>query len=207
MRISRSILLLAGLTSVALSAVSASAASAAPLWRFNGNELVGQEKVKGTAIDGSLTVPGVTTTCARTGLTIKISNVGGAGQGEVTKLPLTECHTPEGSPCTVESIAAEKLPWPVHTATVVGKSYVIIESVHIGITYAGALCAISGTPVVVAGTAGGLFENATSTLIFNDTSFKATGTSLKVGTTAIDWDALFVLEATGAHSAEALGLF
>jgi hypothetical protein len=206
MRISRSIVLLASLASVALSAVSTSAASAGPLWRFNGNELVGQEKVKGTAVDGSLTVPGVTTTCARTALTMKISNTGGAGQGEVTKLPLSECHTPEGSACTVESIAAEKLPWPAHTTTVLGKSYVIIESVRIGITYGGVLCALSGAPVVVAGTAGGLFENTTSTLTFNDTTFKATSTSLKVGATAIDWDALFPLQATGVHSAEALGL-
>lgn len=108
MRISRSIVLLASLASVALSAVSTSAASAAPVWRFNGNELVGEEKVKGAAIDGSLTVPGATTTCERIGLTMKISNAGGVGKGEVTKLPLTGCHTPEGSPCIVESIAAGK---------------------------------------------------------------------------------------------------
>lgn len=206
MRARQNIALLTSLAVIVLGAVSASAASAGPLWRFNGKELVGEEKVKGTAIDGSLTVPGVTTTCARTGLTVKVSNAGGVGQGEVTKLPLSECHTPEGSSCTVESIAAEKLPWPVHTTTVVGKSYVIIESMRIGITYGGALCALSGAPIVVAGTAGGLFENATSTLIFNDTSFKATGTSLKVGAIAIDWDALFPVQATGAHSAEALGL-
>ena len=206
MRISRSIVLLASLASVALSAVSTSAASAAPVWRFNGNELVGEEKVKGAAIDGSLTVPGATTTCERIGLTMKISNAGGVGKGEVTKLPLTGCHTPEGSPCIVESIAAEKLPWSVHTTRSVGNAYVIIESMRIGITYGGALCALSGAPIIVTGTAGGLFENATSTLTFNDTSFKATGTSLKVGTTAIDWDALFALQATGAHSAEALGL-
>jgi hypothetical protein len=207
MRKSGNTLLLAVLVSLALSAVSASAASAGPLWRFNGNELLGGEKVKGVSIDGSLTVPGVTTTCKRTVLTMKISNAGGAGKGEVTKLALSECHTPEGSPCAVESIATEKLPWLLHAATFIGKDYVIIEGIHIGITYAGPQCAIAGVPVVIAGTAGGLFENATSTLTFNGTTFETTGTSLKVGATAVDWDALFALEATGAHSAETLGLF
>jgi hypothetical protein len=207
MRISRSIVLLISLAGIALGAVGTSAASAAPRWRFSGNELTGEEKVKGVAIDGSLTVPGVTTTCERTTITMKISNAGGAGKGEVTKLGLSKCHTPEGSTCSVESIAAEELPWPLHAVTIGTQGYVIIEGVRIGITYAGSLCAISGTPVTVKGTAGGLFENATSTLTFNDTYFKATGTSLKVGATAIDWDAVFPLQATGVHSAEALELF
>jgi hypothetical protein len=205
-RISRSVVLLVSLASIALSAVGAAAASARPLWRFSGNELVGEEKVKGVAIDGSLTVPGVTTTCERTAITMKISNVGGVGKGEVTKLGLSKCHTPEGSPCTVESIAAEALPWPVHAVTIGTEDYVIVEGMRIGITYGGALCAISGAPIVVQGTAGGLYENATSTLTFNDTYFKATGASLKVGATAIDWDAVFPLQATGVHSAEPLEL-
>lgn len=200
-------MLLVSLASFALSAVRTSAASAGSLWHFSGNELVGEEKVKGVAIDASLTVPGVTTTCERTAITMKISNAGGVGKGEVTKLGLSKCHTPEGSLCSVESIAAEALPWPLHAVTIGTQDYVIIEGVRIGITYAGALCAISGTPVTVKGAAGGLFENVTSTLTFNDTYFKATGTSLKVGATAIDWDAVFPLQATGGHSAEALELF
>lgn len=207
MRISRGIVLWVSVASVALGVVGTSAASAGQVWRFSGTELSGTEKIKGTAIDAVLTVPGASTTCGRTVLTIKISNEGVTGVGEVTKLALNECHTAEGSACVVESIEAEKLPWPVTTITVTGKTYVILEHVRIGIKYAGALCALSGTLVDVGGTAGGLFENPTSTLLFNENTLKATGTSLKIGATSVNWDALFPMSATGIHSAEALGLF
>ncbi len=57
---------------------------------------------------------------------------------------------------------------------------------------------------VVKGTAGRLFENTTSTLTLNKASFEATGTSLKVGATDIQWTGSFPMEALGAHSSEAL---
>jgi hypothetical protein len=187
---------------VALSAVSASAASATPSWKFNGANLVGTETVFGIAHASTLSVPGAPVSCEHLQLFMKISNGVTPGKGEVTKLLPYECTAP--GDCKVQSVEAEKLAWPVHTTTVLAKNYVIIEKVQIGIEYAGELCALSGTAVIVKGTAGGLFENATSTLTLNKASFEATGASLKIGTTAIQWTGVFPMEALGVHSGEAL---
>ncbi len=202
MRSRNNIALLASLASIAFGAVGVSTASASPAWKFNGTELVGTETVLGTAISSSLSIPGATTRCGHTLLFMKISNTAGVGKGEVTKLPQFECTA--GPTCTVERIEAEKFPWPVHVETVAGKNYVVIEKIRIEIVYAGELCAFAGVPIILKGTAGGLFENATSTLTFNGTTFKATGASLKVGATSVEWGAVFPMEALGAHSGEAL---
>jgi hypothetical protein len=184
------------------SATMSAAASAAPVWKFNGTELSGNETVVGAAISSKLTIPGATTECAHFLYNMKIKNSAGTGKGEITELPLFEC-TASGS-CTVESIAAEKLPWPTHLATFGGKDYLVVESIKVGIKYSGALCALEGTLTIVKGTAGGLIENSTQTATFNKASFEATGTSLKVGSTSIEWTGVFPTEGFETHREQAL---
>jgi hypothetical protein len=189
---------------VALASASlAAAASAAPIWKFNGTELTGNETIVGAAISSKLTVPGATTECEHFLYNMKIKNSAGTGTGEITELPLFECKA-SGS-CTVESIAAEKLPWPTHLVTIAGKGdYLIVEGVKVGIKYAGALCALSGTLTIVKGTAGGLIENSAQTATFNKASFEATGTSLKVGSTSVEWTGVFPTEGFEVHREQLL---
>ena len=203
MQPSRKIPLLVLLVVISLSALTASAASASPGWKFNGTQLVGTESLLGAAHAPKLTIPGATVRCGYDLLYMSISNTVALGDGEVTNLPQYGCSA-RGSSCRVESIEAEKLPWSVHTTAIAGKNYVVIEGVRIGIEFSGELCALAGTRVIVKGNAGGIFDNTTSTLTFNSASFTATGTSLKVGSTAIEWTAEFPLEALGAHSGESL---
>jgi hypothetical protein len=198
---SKQIAFLVSLMVMALSAVSASAASASPSWKFNGANLVGVEAVLGTAHLSTLSVPGAPVSCETIELFMEITNSVTPGRGEVTNFAPYEC-TATGN-CTVQSIEAEKLPWPVHATTAGGKNYVVIEKMQVSIKYVGALCALAGT-TIVKGSAGGLFENATSTLTFNKASFEATGTSLKVGASAIQWTGVFPMEALGTHSGESL---
>jgi hypothetical protein len=200
---SRRLGVLVALVVVALSsATMAGAASAAPVWKFNGTELSGKETIVGAAISSKLTIPGATTVCAHFLYNMKISNVSKEGKGEITELPLFEC-TASGS-CTVESIGAEKLPWPTHLSTISGKEYLIIEGARVGIKYAGSLCALSGTLTVVKGTAGGLINNTEQTATFDKATFEATKTALKVGSEEVEWEGLFPTEAFEAHRLEAL---
>jgi hypothetical protein len=198
---SKKIAFLATLAAVALSAMAPSAASANPAWRFGGTELSGTEAVLGIAHSSTLSIPGAPITCEHLLLFMKISN-SVPGKGEVTKLLPYDCTATAS--CTVKSIAAEKLPWPAHTAKDMGKDYVVLENVQIGLEFSGELCAISESFVTIKGTAGGLYENATSTLTFNKASAETTGTSLKVGSSTVEWTGLFPMEALGVHSAEAL---
>jgi hypothetical protein len=199
--------LLVSLVVVAASAVATPAAGAL-VWKFDGTELTGSETVVGAAVDSSLTVPGATTECKDFLLNMKITN-DPAAKGEITEAPLFECSTSNPA-CTVESIEAEKLPWQAHAVTILsgassGGKYVVIEGIHIGIVYSGALCSLAGA-VEVRGTAGGLFNNATSSLKFDKATFEATGTELKVGSTSVEWNAEFLLEAFGTHAGEKLEL-
>ncbi|HSZ68918.1 MAG TPA: hypothetical protein VK756_01015 [Solirubrobacteraceae bacterium] len=202
MKSTRHIAVLALAVVALASAAMASAASAAPAWKFNGTELAGSETIVGAAISSKLTIPGATTECAHFLYNMKISNSAGTGKGEITELPLFEC-TASGS-CTVESIAAEKLNWPTHLTTIAGKDYLIIENIRVGIKYSGSLCALSGTLTVVKGTAGGLIENETQTAKFNKTTFTATGTSLKVGSSSVEWEGLFPTEGFETHREQAI---
>jgi hypothetical protein len=199
---SKKIAILASLAVILVSAATASAASANPAWEFNGTALTGTEAVLGISISSTLSVPGAPVTCGHLQLFMKISNAVAPGQGEVTKLLPYECTATAS--CTVQSIAAEKLPWPAHTKTITGKSYVIIEKVQIGIEFGGETCPLAEALIVIKGTAGGLFENTTSTLTFNKASFEATSTSLKTGATNTQWTGIFPMEALGVHSGEAL---
>jgi hypothetical protein len=190
----RNILLLATVAALLVSAVAAGTASAS-VWKFNGTELGAgvNETVVGAAISSSMTIPGVTTECKHFLYNSKVKDSGGAGSGEITELPLYECTTNTTS-CSVESIEAKKLPWPLHLATFGGKDYVVIEKVEVEIHYAGALCAFSETPVIVKGSAGGVVENSAQTVTFNKTTLEASGTSLKVGATSIEWNGVFTAE-------------
>jgi hypothetical protein len=199
----KSILPLALVAALAVSALAAASASASPVWKFNGSELTGNETVVGAAISSSLMIPGVTTECKHFLYNMKISNSAGKGKGEITELPLFECTTATKT-CTVETIEAKKLPWPTHLTTVGGKNYIVVEGVEVWITYGGELCAFAESPVVVKGTAGGVIENSTQTAEFNKTTFTATGTSLKVGGNSVEWNGLFPTEGFEAHREQAI---
>jgi hypothetical protein len=182
----------------------AATASAAPVWKFNATELSGNETIVGAAISSSLSIPGATTTCAHFLYNMKIFNNAGAGKGEITELPLFECKT-SGSKCSVESIEAEKLPWPTHLVNIAGKGdYLVVEKVSVGIVYSGALCALAEEKVEVTGSAGGLIENATQTAKFNKATFEATGTSLLVASSSVEWNGLFPTEGFTTHREQTL---
>jgi hypothetical protein len=190
----RRIAVAAVLAVMALASASLAGTASASVWKFNGTELGAgsTETIVGAAFSSKLTIPGATTECEHFLYNSKVKNEGGAGKGEITEVPLYECKA-SGS-CTVESIAAEKLPWPLHLATFGGKDYVVIEGVKVGIKYAGELCALSGTLTIVKGTAGGLVNNEAQTVTFSKSSFEATGTSLKVGSSSVEWIGEFPAE-------------
>jgi hypothetical protein len=203
MKPKRSIVMLACMVALALSATAAATANASPAWKFNGTELTGKETIVGAAISSKLTVPGATTECKHFLYNMKIWNTSGTGKGEITELPLFECVA--SGACTVTSIEAEKLPWSTHLETVAGKGdYLIVEGVKVEITYGGSLCALNGTEVIVKGTAGGVVQNSSQTAEFDKATFEATGTSLKEGATNIEWNGLFPTEAFESHREETL---
>jgi hypothetical protein len=188
---------------LAASAVLAQAASASPVWKFNGTELTSKETVVGAAISSHLTIPGATTECAHFLYNMKIYNSSGAGKGEITELPLYECKTSSGK-CTVESIGATKLPWPTHLSTVSSSEYLIVEGVTVNITYSGALCALAEEVVQVKGSAGGIINNTAQTATFDKATFEATKTELKVGSGSVEWAGEFPTEAFESHREQAL---
>jgi hypothetical protein len=199
----RSILLLACMVALALSATAAATANASPVWKFNGTELTGKETIVGAAISSSLTIPGATTICSHFLYNMKISNVSGKGTGEITELPLFECYT-TNKVCTVENIEAEKIPWPTHLTTVSGKDYLIVEGIRVEITYGGELCALDKTTEIVKGTAGGEIQNSTQKAVFDAATFTATGTQLKAGATVVEWNGEFPTEAFETHREQTL---
>jgi len=184
------------------SATMSAAASAAPVWKFNGTELTGNETIVGAAISSKLTIPGATTECAHFLYNMKIKNSAGAGSGEITELPLYECTA--GATCSVTSITAESLPWKTHLTTVGTSDYLIVEGVKVGIKYAGAECALAGTLTIVKGSAGGVINNEEQTATFNKTTFEKTGTSLKVASSSVEWNGLFPTEPFEEHREQKL---
>jgi len=186
-----------------LCAVFASSASAAPAWKFEAKSLEGSEVILGGALESSLTIPGLTTTCENFLYKLSIKNEAGTGKGEVTELPLYNCTT-NTEACAVEKIGAEKLPWPSHLATVSSSPYIIIEGVRVGIVYSGEECAVGGILVAVTGSAGGLIDNTTETATFNNTTLAATGTALKALSGKAEWSGVFPTEAFQWHREQAL---
>jgi hypothetical protein len=187
---------------VALSSVATAAASAAPIWKFNGTELSGNETIVGGALSSSLAIPGATTTCAHFLYNMKIKNSGGTGKGEITEVPLYECST-SSEVCTVTSVTAEKLPWPTHLETVGTKDYLFVEGVFVTIVYAGNKCALAGRQRV-SGTAGGVVENSAQTATFDKATFEATGAVLKVGSSPVEWNGVFPTEGFETHREQLL---
>lgn len=194
---------LATIAGLLCAATFAAGAEASPVWKFNGAELGGSETTLSHANTSSLTVPGVTTTCKPFVYAMTISNSAGTGKGSVTEVPLSNCST-SSKACTVSEITAENLPWPTKLTTVSSSDYLVIEGFKVGILYAGEECVLNEVLVVVSGSAGGLFENATESVTFSSASFTATGTALKALGQPVKWTGTFTMLATGGHIGESL---
>lgn len=188
---------------LALSAIFASSAGAAPAWNFAGKSLEGSEVVMGAAFESALVLPGLTTKCENFLYKLSIKNEAGTGKGELTEMPLYNCST-DTTACGVKSIGAETLPYPVHLSKVETSNYITIEKVNVGIRYSGEECALGGILVRVTGTAGGLIDNTAETATFNTSSFKATKTELKALSGTAQWSGVFPTEAFQWHREQAL---
>lgn len=194
------ILVTGTIAALALCAVTAAAANAAPEWRFGGTLLSGAETVELKAAKASLTIPGLTTTCEPFLFELKVENAGGggAGVGKVTGVPLSNCYT-NSKFCPVEWAQAENTPWPVRLTTVAGQDYLVIEAIKIAFMYGGEECALGGTEVIVTGSAGGVVNDVTHTVTFSASTFTATGTMLKALSSKIEMNGVFALAATGMN--------
>ena len=196
-------ILLGGVLAALLLASFTATASAAPAWNFEGKALEGKETVVGAAFESSMTIPGLTTKCENFLYKLTIENSGGTGKGSLTELPLYNCTT-NSKFCSVESIAAEKLPWAAQLKTISSSNYIWIEGVKVAILYAGEACALDGTLATVAGTAGGILDNVAETATFSKTTFSATGAVLKALGSSIEWSGVFPTEAFEWHRTQAL---
>lgn len=186
------------------SAAMASSASASPVWKFGGAELVGSETVVAETAASNLTLPGLTTTC-KASISMTISNSGGKGIASVESMSLSGCAT--NGVCTVESATAPGTPWSGSTEIVSENSYLVVQGFNNQILYGGKLCAIEGWTINYKGSVGGLFDNSTSKLIFDEASAAATGSSLKsIGTTTTHYDAEYKVKATGSRAGQVLTL-
>lgn len=191
------------LTMCVFAAAFAQAANASPAWKIGGLTLGGSEPARAEATAGTLTFPGLTTTCDFP-FEMTIWNTSGTAKGEVKAFPLTNCTT--NGACTVEEAAAEKLPWALHGATVKTSNYVIFEGIRFYLLYEGPFCPLAETAITFQGSAGGLFNNLTHGFTFNSSTFSATGTKISVFGTAVEWSGFFPAEATGANAGLGLEL-
>jgi hypothetical protein len=182
-----------------LASAFSAAASASPVWKFEGSELTGKkETIVGDATLSSFSIPGLTTTCKKMHYEMSIFNSAGTGKAELNALSFTTCFT-SAPECTVETIGAEKLPWAAHLATVSSSPYIFIEGVRVGIVYGGATCVLGETLVVLTGSAGALYDNTSETFAFSPSK-----SALKALGSPIEWQGVFTTEATGIHNGEAL---
>jgi hypothetical protein len=196
---------LAGLlAAMALCAVLAAGASAAPAWKFNGEELKGTETLLGGAEKSGLSMWGMTTTCDNFLYKVDIWNKEGTGEGNVNDLPLFNCYT--NTTCTVAAIEAESFPWPAKVSTVSSSNYMTVKGVDVWILYGGWFCPVWGWWVNVTGSAGGLLNNTTESATFSASSFKATGTELEALGEAVEWQGFFPSEGFGWNREEALSV-
>jgi len=192
------------LAAAALAGTFAANASAVT-WKFNGSPLVGTEAVLSRAGESGFTIPGLTTTCKPFVYVVSASNPMGIAAASVTEAPLSNCFTNSKS-CTVESIAAETLPWAGKVTTVAGSVYLIIQGFRVSILYGGEECVLGGTAVTITGTAGGLVNNTTESVTFNSSSFAATKTELKALGSKIEWNGVFTMIPTGAHIGQSVSI-
>jgi hypothetical protein len=187
------------------SAAFAGAAGATPAWFLGGTELEGEEAIFGGAPPNSdTTVPGLTITCNGF-LQMTISNnAEEVGEGEVTDLPLANCLT-DSTSCTVAAAEAEELPWPSELMTPGGgANYIVVEEVEFGVLFAGEECVLNELLVPFKGSAGGLYDNETETVTFNEASFEATGTELTAFKMPVKWSGVFPMRAVGPLKGQAL---
>lgn len=199
-------MLLAGiLAALMLSSAFASAAGAAPAWKFEGKALEGKETILGAAVESSMTIPGLTTKCENFLYKLTIENVSGTGKGSVTEVPLYNCTT-NSKYCAVETIAAESLPWAAQAKLISTTNYIWIEGIKVAILYAGEACALDGVLATVTGTAGGRIDNTAETATFDAASFSATGAVLKALGSSIEWKGVFPTEAFQWHREQALSV-
>lgn len=198
----RTAFLCAATTAFLLAVSFAASASASAAWKFEGKQLEGVETIAGKALEDRLGIPGLTTKCELT-YKMTISNSAGIGKGEITQLLLKNCST-SSKACAVESATAKKLPWPLHLATVGTSVYVVLEKVRFDFIYKGEECALSETLLTVTGSAGGLFDNTSSTIAFSSLSFAKTGTELRAFGESVEWGCVLTTEATGVHKEQAL---
>lgn len=190
------------IATLAASAALASAASASPEWKYGGTALTGSETITGSATASTLALPGLTTTCDFA-YSATISNNGGTAEGSVTSMTINNCST--DGVCTVVSATAESLPL-IHSKTVSGSNYVTLDGVKIGILYGNPLCVLDETTLVFKGSAGALFNNASSTFTFSLANSEATGSKLTAFGTTVKWDGVFSTSSTGTHKGQALTL-
>jgi hypothetical protein len=183
-------------------AALASVASASPQWNFAGTPLTGSETITGSATASTLALPGLVTKCDFS-YSATISNNAGTAEGSVTSTTINNCST--DGVCTVTSAKAESLP-AIHTKTVGKSNYVTLDGVKIGILYGNPLCVLDETNLVFKGSAGALFNNASSTFTFSLANSEATGSKLTAFGTTVKWDGVFSTAATGSHKGQALTL-
>lgn len=193
------------LVALAIGALFAASASAAPAWKFEEKALEGTEQIEGGAANSGMTIPGLTTTCANFLYEIGISNSAGTGKGSLSEVPLFNCFT-DSEACTVEAIEAEKLPWASHLTAVTGTNYIVIEGVRVSILYGGKTCVLNETIVPVTGSAGGSISNSSESATFSKTTLGATGTKLKAFGQSIEWFGTFPNEGFQWHRNQALSV-
>jgi hypothetical protein len=183
----------------------ASSASAAPVWKFEGAELIGSEAVDGVAVLASFDFAGTTNVCKETHYSMTISNSSGQAKGSLNELLFTSCST-DIEDCTIEGMEAEAFPWPLTGTKISSVDYIVFKGVKINIYYTGPNCVLNEFVVEIEGCAGALHTDLTETFAFNPSTFKATGCKLSwFGETAY-WNGVFTTAATEWHMGEALTL-
>jgi hypothetical protein len=197
---------IASVLALVLAATFSAVNAGAAIWEFNGTTLTGEETVLASASKVTLTIPGLTTTCDMDyDLTIWNAPAGAGAKASATGLSFSNCHTDSQS-CTVAAIQALGLPWVADPTKVSASIYLVIKGVLIDLLYAGEECVLAEVPIEITGSAGGLIDNATESVIFNSSSFKATGTKLSGLKTTIQLQGIFAMQATGAHSGQSIAV-
>jgi len=134
-----------------------------------------------------------------------VSNPPSGGIGSVTGFPISNCQT-NSKACTVETIQATGLPWPAALVKLSFSNYLVIKGIQIELIYAGAECVLAETLIELMGTAGGLIDNSTQSVIFNSSSFTATGTKLLSLGAGIEFKGTFAMAATGLRSGQTIAV-
>lgn len=193
------------LVAALLCAAAFSGSAAGAVWKFSGITLTGTETVVDHALESSLTIPGLTNTCKPFVYKMTIVNSAGVGEASITEVPLVDCFT-NTKACSIESIAAEGLPWSGKLTKVSGSNYLVIKGIELDVLYGGEECVLGEIEAVIEGTAGGLIENATESTVFSASSFPPTGTLLGVFGVDAEWTGAFRMIAIGSHIGQSISV-